>query len=105
MCEILAHAPALLEECLHRCSNLRRFRVELEVPVYFSREVENSFQHRTAWREHLACIVGEFPAGAYALRTKNKLVSIQPLFGVVAGQRLDHGFPGRRRGEARMFDA
>ena len=93
MSEVLANAAALFEKRLHRSGDLGRLGIELEIPVYSSRQIENRFEQRTARGKRLARVVGEFPAGLDALGTEDKLVSVQALLAVIADQRLDAPFP------------
>src|SRR5271155_393637 len=105
MSEVLAYATAFLEERLDRGRDLGRLSIELEIPVYFSHEVENCFQQWTFCWKRVARVVCEFPTCSHALRAEDKLVRVQTLLAMVRGQRLHHGSPRRRSGTIRPVDA
>ena len=101
MCEVLAHPAALLEESLDRSGDLGRLGIEVEIAMYFSHKVANSFQHRTPRGKDVARIVGEFAARAHALRAEDKLISVQAISLwslTIDSTTVSHG---RGRGEIR----
>src|ERR1700733_6920435 len=99
MSEVLAYTSTFFKKRLNGGRNLRSFAIELEIAMDHPRKFVDSLEQRTPRRECFAGIISELATCAHALRSKNKLIGVQPVVAAIVDQRFDNIFPRRRERE------